>query len=233
MIEKIEASKRFFADHGWLKTHLLFSFADYQDPKNTNFGSLRVFNDDIVAAGAGFPEHPHDNMEIVTIVLEGELTHKDSLGNIGTLKPGEVQRMTAGSGVIHSEYNNSEKPVHLYQIWIFPRSENLPPSYEQKDFSNNFLKNTLIPVASGENKGKVMIMQTDATVYITDLEVNKTITHSLNHNRGLFIYIQTGNLEINRLDFSTGDQARITNEPEISLIAKESTKCIIIDVPLI
>ena len=233
MIEKIEASQRFFADHGWLKTHLLFSFANYRDPENTHFGSLRVFNDDIVAAGAGFPEHPHDNMEIVTIVLEGELTHKDNLGNIGILKPGEVQRMSAGSGIIHAEYNNSENPVHLYQIWIFPRSENLPPSYEQKDFSINFSKNTLIPVASGKHQEGAMIMQTDATVYIADLEANTTTSHSLNHNRGLFIYIQNGNLEINGIGFSINDQARIINESEIILKAKENTKCILIDVPLV
>ena len=232
MITKIEASKRFLADHGWLKTHLLFSFADYQDPNNVQFGNLRVFNDDVIAPGAGFPEHPHENMEIVTIVLEGKLTHKDSIGNIGTINPGEVQHMTAGSGIIHAEYNNSNHPVHLYQIWLFPREKNLTPTYGQKNFSNNFIKNKLLPIASGSEQEGAMKMQTEATIYVTELETNNTISYVIPEKRGIFMYIQSGNVLINNLDFISNDQARIVNEKEITITAQENSKFIMIEVLL-
>lgn len=129
MIKIIPKGKRHFSDFGWLKTYWLFSFSDYFDPDNTRFGALRVFNDDIVAPGTGFPTHPHREMEIITIVLEGEITHKDSMGNKMVIRAGDVQRMSAGTGIIHSEFNLGDEPVHFYQIWIYPDEAELQPGY--------------------------------------------------------------------------------------------------------
>ncbi len=232
MIKRIPAAIRYHADHGWLKTHLLFSFANYQDEKNMHFGTLRVFNDDYIDAHNGFSEHEHDNMEIVTIVLEGELTHKDSLGNKGVIKAGEVQQMSAGSGITHAEMNESDAPVHLYQIWLFPNKLSLPTLYGQKDFSN-IEKNTLVAIASGEDKAGALPMQTMATIYKAELEAEATINYTLKENRGLFIYVSDGILKINDEVLNTGDQARIKDEKSVSIVTVGKAKLIIIDVPLI
>ena len=134
MIEIIKADRRHFSDFGWLKTYWLFSFSGYFDPQNIQFGALRVFNDDVVDPGTGFPTHPHEEMEIVTIVLEGEMTHADSMGNKAKIEAGDVQRMSAGAGLAHSEFNLAEKPVHFYQIWMFPDKAGLTPSYDQRHY---------------------------------------------------------------------------------------------------
>lgn len=232
MIQRIPAEARHLADHGWLKTNLLFSFAGYYDPANMHFGSLRVFNDDHIAAHNGFSEHEHDNMEIVTIVLEGELTHKDSMGNIEKIKAGEVQHMSAGSGITHAEMNESDEPVHLYQLWIFPTALSLPTRYGQKDFSGK-PKNALVPVASGEGKEGALPMQTDATVYLAGLDSGKTIDFSLAANRGAFIYVSSGQVSVNGIKISALDQARIKEEPNLRIEASEDSSFVLIDVPLV
>jgi quercetin 2,3-dioxygenase len=135
MIERIAAAHRHFRDFGWLKTHWLFSFDDYNDPENINFSSLRVFNDDIIAPHSGFPLHGHKEMEIITVMLSGELTHEDSLGNRATIRAGDIQRMTAGRGIRHSEFNHGDIPVHLYQLWIEPRERGLRPSFQEFNFA--------------------------------------------------------------------------------------------------
>jgi redox-sensitive bicupin YhaK (pirin superfamily) len=231
MISKIPSSNRHYIDHGWLKTYHLFSFADYFDPRNMNFGTLRVFNDDSIDGQTGFGEHHHENMEIVTIVLIGELTHKDSMGNIGTIKAGEVQYMSAGTGVTHAEMNAGDEPVHLYQIWILPDEEGLPPLYSQRDF-REASKNVLVPVASGQSKEGSLPMRTDSTIYTSKLEAGQTIRYSLPSGRGAFIYITQGNLKIYNTEFETGDQARIRGAEELTITALKDTQFILIDVSM-
>ncbi len=232
MIEKIEAKKRHFASHGWLKAFHLFSFADYYDTANMNFGTLRVFNDDAIAAHSGFDDHSHQDMEIVTIVLKGEITHKDSMGNHGVIKAGEIQRMSAGMGGIHSEKNAGDTGVELYQIWITPNTKGLDPSYDQKDFSKSMKKNALTPVVSGMPMDNALTMNTNATIFMGECESNTKLIHALDVSRGAFIYITEGTLEINGIEFSDHDQARIQDEDDINIAAKEKASFILIDVPI-
>lgn len=229
MILKIPAHKRHHADHDWLKTYHLFSFNNYFDPANLNFGLLRVFNDDYIAGESGFGMHSHQNMEIVTIVLEGELSHQDSLGNSGTIRSGEVQHMSAGTGVTHAEVNKSKDKVHLYQIWILPKSENIPPSYAQKDFSQASNLNSLLPVASGEGNKGALAIHADATIYTSRLEADKTIEIENKPGQGVFVYLTSGKLKILDQDLETGDQARIQNETNIKISASELTEFILIE----
>src|SRR5210317_1297551 len=162
MIEIIKADERHFSDFGWLKTYWLFSFSNYFDPHNIQFGALRVFNDDVVEPGTGFPTHPHEEMEIITIVLDGEMTHEDSMGNKAVIRAGDVQRMSAGTGLTHSEFNLAEQPVHFYQVWLLPDKKNLEPSYDQKSFTFNEWQNTLLPIASGQGVENTVSFHTNA-----------------------------------------------------------------------
>lgn len=165
MIDIIKADQRHFSDFGWLQTYWLFSFSDYYDPHNIQFGALRVFNDDVVAPETGFPTHPHEEMEIVTLVLEGEMTHQDSMGNKTVIKAGDVQRMSAGTGLTHSEFNLTDKPVHFHQIWIYPDTKGLAPSYDQESFDAEAWANRLLAVASGQGIDGAVTFHTDATIY--------------------------------------------------------------------
>ena len=235
MIKKIPASERYIANHDWLKTYHLFSFADYYDPANMNFGELRVFNDDTIAGQSGFGAHSHANMEIVTIVFEGVLTHQDSMGNNGTIKPGEVQYMSAGTGVTHAELNQGDETVKLYQIWMMPRTQGLTPQYNQKSFGNT-TKNTFTPLTSGFadvlKTSDAIEIQSDTTIYSIELEPNTNVEHVLPKNHGLFIYVASGSIQIGETEFSVGDQARITGEESIKILSTkngENTKFIAIE----
>ncbi|MEM2138262.1 MAG: pirin family protein [Candidatus Anstonellaceae archaeon] len=229
MIDIIPASERHFADHGWLKTHYLFSFADYYDPANIEFGALRVFNDDIVAPGAGFPPHPHAEMEIVTIILEGEITHEDSMGTRETIGEGEVQAMTAGAGVVHSEFNLGEKSLHLYQIWIRPRKAKLPNAYGQKKFKPNQWKNKLAALASGKGAPGALKINADATIYRCELEEGNKLSYNTNGRR-TFVYLADGELSINGKTTKKNEQARIEGEGKLELAAKKTASFVLIDV---
>ena len=231
MIQKIPAAKRYKADHGWLSSFHLFSFAEYYDPENTNFGVLRVFNDDQIDDESGFGAHGHRNMEIVTLMLTGELTHQDNMGNSATMKGGEVQYMSAGTGVIHSEMNNSKERTHLYQIWIVSKERELEPMYDQKDFSH-MESNVLVPVASGKDKEGAIPIRADATIYRANLHKDHTIAVPVEQGRGVFIYVTKGKIEINGDSFKEGDQARITNENRLSIIAIGDSQFVLIDVIL-
>src|SRR6266705_4912300 len=178
------SQERGHANHGWLDTHYTFSFSDYYDPEHVHFRTLRVINDDRVAGGGGFPMHPHRDMEIVTYVLQGALEHRDSMGNGSVIRPGDVQRMTAGTGVAHSEFNSSKtEPVHLLQIWILPGTRNLPPSYEQKFFSDEERRGRLRLIASRDGgEGSVKINQ-DARVYAGILGLNQQTEYPLDKDR--------------------------------------------------
>ncbi len=227
----IPANQRHYADHGWLKTYWLFSFADYYDPDNTQFGPLRVFNDDIVEANTGFPTHPHREMEIVTIVLSGEVTHEDSMGNKNVIKAGDVQRMSAGTGITHSEYNRTENPVHFYQIWIFPDKKGLDPSYQQKSFSEKDWHNRIYPVASGQGIAHAVDFHTDATICRCALDADKKVKYVPAGNRCFFMYMTKGVITINGEELAKEEQARIETREELEIEATLSAEFILIDLP--
>ncbi|HJQ27355.1 MAG TPA: pirin family protein [Blastocatellia bacterium] len=232
MIQTIKADERHFSDFGWLKTYWLFSFDTYYDPANVQFGALRVFNDDVVAAQSGFPTHGHREMEIVTIVLRGEVTHKDSMGNHTTIGAGEVQRMSAGTGITHSEYNLKDEPVHFYQIWILPGERRLQPSYDQKRFGTEARRNRLLAVASGQTADGAVTMHTDATIYMADFDAGQASDYELAEGRGAFIYVTEGRLQVNGTQLAAKEQARITGERRLQLSADDQASFIFIDVPL-
>lgn len=227
----IKANERHFSDRGWLKTYWLFSFSDYYDPDNIQFGALRVFNDDVVEPGTGFPTHPHREMEIITIVLAGEMTHRDSMGNVAVIKPGDVQRMSAGIGLTHSEFNLAHKPVHFYQIWIFPDRAGLEPSYDQKSYDPARWRNRLLPVASGQCKEGAVTFHTDATIYRCALDKGGEVSHPDTKGRRLFLYLTGGEAGVNGETLRTSDQARADVEEPLVIRAREASEMILIDVP--
>ncbi|MFZ5569184.1 MAG: pirin family protein [Thermodesulfobacteriota bacterium] len=231
MIEIIRADRRHFTDFGWLQTYWLFSFADYFDPHNIQFGALRVFNDDVVQPGAGFPTHPHEEMEIVTIVLDGEMTHQDSMGNKTVIKAGDVQRMSAGTGLTHSEFNLADKPVHFYQIWIFPDKRGLKPTYDQKQYVADEWRNRLLPVASGRNIPGTVTFHTDATIYRCALDEGKGVVQEATAGRRLFVYLTAGRVSANGELLKSKDQARIDIDTPLVLKAEQPAELILIDVP--
>jgi redox-sensitive bicupin YhaK (pirin superfamily) len=225
MITIRPANERGHFDHGWLNTYHTFSFADYYDPKHMHFRSLRVINDDRVAPGRGFGTHPHKDMEIVTYVLEGELAHKDSMGTGSTIVPGEVQRMSAGTGILHSEFNHSKSDdVHLLQIWILPEKRGTEPSYEQKFFADEEKLNGFRVVASGDaREGSVKINQ-DASIHAALLEEGKSATYTLDRGRYGWIQVARGSVILNGNTLNAGDGAGISDEPEITLTGKTPGK---------
>jgi len=231
MIHIIPADKRHYSDFGWLKTHWLFSFSNFYDPSNIQFGALRVFNDDVVEPKTGFPTHPHEEMEIVTLVLSGDITHKDSMGNKAVIKAGDVQRMSAGTGLTHSEFNLAREPVHFYQIWIYPDLAGLKPSYDQKSFSPDSWKNRLLPVASGQGLHGAVTFHTYATIYRSELETRQKIEFKVTESRRIFIYLTSGSLGVNDMRLEATDQARIDLETDIELRADGDSSFILIDVP--
>lgn len=226
---KIRPSKeRGFADHGWLKSYHTFSFADYYDPAHMEFKTLRVINEDFVAPKMGFGMHPHKDMEIVTIVLEGELAHKDSMGNASVIKPGEVQRMSAGTGVTHSEFNNSpEKPVHLYQIWIQPAKKGLAPSYEQKSFRP--ARNDLSLVASQNGESGSVVIHQDAKIFLGELEKGKEISYKLGKGRGVWVQVKAGELALNAATLKEGDGGAVPGGPLLRIQAQKNSSFILFD----
>ena len=231
MIKIIRAKERHFSDFEWLQTFWLFSFSDYYDPENIQHGALRVFNDDVVQPGTGFPTHPHEEMEIVTIVLSGEITHKDSMGNKAVIRAGDVQRMSAGTGLTHSEFNLSDKPVHFFQIWIFPDIHWLKPSYDQKTYSPENWKNRLFPLASGQNIPNTVTFHTDATIYRAEPDKGRKMMFQTKDSRRIFVYLTGGRMKINDTSLRTNDQARIDLETKLDFEALENASFVLIDVP--
>jgi len=234
MIAHLPAADRHHAaPTAWLSSYFLFSFADYYDRHNMHFGPLRVFNDDTVAPQNGFPQHPHSEMEIVTLVLEGEVSHEDTMGNRTAITAGEVQRMTAGTGVAHSEMNRQDKPLHLYQLWFMPSQKGLAPSYEQKDLG--FLKgksNELVPLVTGQRVLEdVVYMNSNSTVYWSNLDCGKTLTFKTFPIRLTFIYVKQGSLTVNGTELGANDQARIDAENVLEIEATKDAQFILIDLP--
>ena len=234
MTKLINAADRHSTSAGWLNSYFLFSFADYYDPQNMHFGPLRVFNDDTIAAKSGFPQHPHSDMEIITIVLAGEIAHEDSLGNKTTISAGEVQRMTAGTGIVHSERNNTEEEVHMYQLWFIPNKQSLQPSYEQQRVDFLDTKNELIPLVSGQKVLEdVVFMNSNSTVYYGNLKADKEINFQTFDIRKTFIYITEGELLVNGVQAEKNDQLRIDNIKLIEIKAAQDARFILIDVPAV
>ena len=234
MLALISAAERHHAAPvAWLSSYFLFSFADYHDRNNMHFGPLRVFNDDTVAPQNGFPQHPHSEMEIVTLVLEGEVSHEDTMGNRTAITAGEVQRMTAGTGVAHSEMNRQDKPLHLYQLWFMPSQKGLAPSYEQKDLS--FLKskkNELVPLVTGQRVLEdVMYMNSNSTIYWSNLDSEKTLAFKTFPLRLTFIYVKQGNIRVNGTVLNSNDQARLDAEEVLDIEAITDAQFILIDLP--
>jgi quercetin 2,3-dioxygenase len=225
MIQTIRSKDRYHAESDWLSTNWHFSFDHYHDPSNMNFGPLRVFNDDTVAPAGGFPLHAHREMEIVTYVIAGALEHKDNMGNTGVIRPGEIQRMSAGTGIRHSEYNPSEKdPVHLIQLWIMPAVQNLRPSWEQKSFSLSDRQGKLLPIAvpagkNGNTTSTAVQIHQDATIYTSLLAPDQSATHKLGAGRRAYIFVINGNLQLNGEALAAGDQSRVSSERDLHLSA--------------
>lgn len=232
MLEVRRSQERGYADHGWLKSYHTFSFADYFDPKHVEFGALRVINEDRVAPGQGFGTHGHRDMEIISYVLEGELAHKDSMGTGSTIKPGDVQRMSAGRGVTHSEFNGSrESQVHFLQIWIQPNERGIEPSYEEKNFSTQEKRGRLRLIASpGGADGSVHIHQ-DARVYAGLFDGTEQAQSVIAADRQVYVHVARGSLDVNGMTLSAGDGLKLVDTPVLSLSKAVAAEVLVFDLP--
>jgi redox-sensitive bicupin YhaK (pirin superfamily) len=217
-LEIRKAGERGHASHGWLNTYHTFSFADYYDRAHMGFRSLRVINDDTVNGGAGFPAHGHRDMEILTYVLEGALEHRDSMGNGSVIRPGNVQRMSAGTGVTHSEFNHSRtEPVHLLQIWIIPERRGLTPGYEEAEFPEAERRGVLRRVAARDGEGGAVTVHQDVAVYATLLGEGERVAHNLAAERGAWIHVARGRARVNGAALEAGDGASLAGPAELTL----------------
>jgi quercetin 2,3-dioxygenase len=224
--------ERGFADHGWLKSFHTFSFADYFDPQHVEFGPLRVINEDRVQAGAGFGTHAHRDMEIVSYVLEGELAHKDSLGNGSIIRPGDVQRMSAGTGVRHSEFNpNPEQPVHFLQIWIQPAKRNIEPSYEEKRFSPQEKRGRLRLIVSPDRAEGSLLIHQDAKLYAGLFTDDERADFETAPGRRIYLHVARGALSANGTALAAGDALRITNGAALRLGEAREAEVLVFDLP--
>jgi quercetin 2,3-dioxygenase len=232
MLEIRKSKDRGHRDHGWLNTSHTFSFADYYDPDNMGFSVLRVINDDIVHAKRGFGMHGHNDMEIITYVLQGELQHQDSLGNGSVIRPGDVQRMSAGTGIRHSEFNPSEtESVHLLQIWLLPAKNGVTPSYEQKAFSEDEKRGKLRLIASPNGaEGSVTIGQ-DVSLYSALLDGAERASHSLAQGRKAYVQVASGNITVNGLALTEGDGLRVAEIAELVFEAGQQAEFLLFDLP--
>ena len=230
MIAVRPSTDRGHLNHGWLDTYHTFSFADYYDPAHMSFRALRVMNEDRVAPGSGFGMHGHRDMEIVTYVLSGALEHKDSLGHGEVLRPGELQRMTAGRGIRHSEFNPSAtEPVHLYQIWLLPRETGLAPSYEQKAFPVGERHNKLRLVASPAGESGALTIQQDARLFLATLDRGASVAHELESGRHAWLQVLRGAVTLNDTPLATSDGAAISSEDQLAIAATEEAEVLLFD----
>ena len=232
MLTVRKAEERGHANHGWLNSYHTFSFADYYDPREMGYGPLRVINDDTVQAGQGFGTHGHRDMEIITYVLEGALEHKDSMGNGSIIRPGDVQRMSAGTGVQHSEFNPSrEEPVHFMQIWIEPNVKGVPPSYEEKRFGPAEKKGQLRLIAAPDGREGSVTIHQDAYVYASMLDGRDAATHQLAPGRRAYVHVARGRISVNGRALNAGDGLKIADEREVGLTGGDSAEVLLFDLP--
>ncbi|MEW6211101.1 MAG: pirin family protein [Acidobacteriota bacterium] len=232
MINIIRNNERYHFQSDWLSTYWHFSFDHYYDPANAGFGPLRVFNDDVIRPDSGFGMHGHREMEIITYVIAGELEHRDSTRAHGRISAGEVQRMSAGTGIRHSELNPSkETPVHLLQVWIEPSVSGLAPSYEQKRFTSDERAGRLLAIASGRGEEGAVRIHQDASIYVAALREGDSITHRLDQGRRAYLFIIDGELQLNGKGLERGDQARIEGVSELEIASHSAAEIYLIDLP--
>lgn len=239
MTRIIRSNERHHQDMGWLQANWHFSFADYHDPQNTNFGPLRVFNDDVVQPSQGFGMHPHKDMEIITYVIDGQIEHQDHLGNKGVVHPGEVQVMSAGKGIIHGERNpSSTTPVRLLQLWVIPRTRGGKPRWEQKQFTADERQGRLLPVVSDVNdangNGTLKINQ-DATIYVSSLKEGQSVEHENKEGRLTYLFVIKGEVtaEDGAVTLAQGDQLRVEDVLDLKVVAKDDVELILLDLPVL
>jgi redox-sensitive bicupin YhaK (pirin superfamily) len=231
-----KANTRGHANHGWLDSWHTFSFAGYHDPERVHFGALRVLNDDTVAPGMGFGKHPHDNMEIISIPLEGDLEHGDNMGTTAVIKQGDVQVMSAGTGIIHSEKNkNSDKQVKFLQIWVFPNKKNVQPRYDQKSIGTEEKQNKLATIVSpvGSNEGGVQVHQ-DAWFHLSKLDAGKEITYAIKKKgNGVYAFVLEGNLKVGETELNQRDGLGISDSDSFTIHAHTPSEILLMEVPMI
>jgi hypothetical protein len=230
MLTLRKSQDRGWADHGWLKSHHSFSFADYQDPAHMGFGNLRVINEDRIAPGTGFGTHGHRDMEIVSYVLDGALGHKDSIGNGATIVPGEVQRMSAGRGIAHSEFNHAvDKTTHFLQIWILPEQNGIAPGYEQKAFADSDKRGRLRLVASRDGRDGSVTIHADAAMYAGLIDGAERAELALDPQRLAYVHLVRGQLRVNGQDLQAGDAAQLSREPSLVIDRGRDAEVIVFD----
>jgi redox-sensitive bicupin YhaK (pirin superfamily) len=231
MITLRPADERGHANHGWLDSWHSFSFADYYDPAHMGYSALRVINDDRIAKGGGFAPHPHRDMEIVTYILHGALAHKDSMGTGSVIRPGDVQRMSAGTGVVHSEYNAADGETRLLQIWIMPKTRGGAPGYEQQHYAEAYLKDRLRLVASPDAREGSVRIQQDALIYATRLGKGAAVNHPLAPGRHVYLQVAQGELLLNGKPLKEGDGAMVEGETALTLQGVGDAEALLFDLP--
>lgn len=230
MIRIRPSGERGHFDHGWLDTHHTFSFGDYRDPEHMGFRALRVINEDVVQGGGGFGMHPHRDMEILTWILDGDLEHRDSAGGGGTIRAGELQRMSAGSGILHSEFNASPTaPVHLLQIWVLPEAKGLEPRYGQTSFPAEGRRDRLQLLASREGRAGSLDIHQDADLWVAELAPGAAVTHPLAPGRHAWVQVARGRLTLNGVPLGAGDGAALEDEPHLRLEAQDEAQVLLFD----
>ncbi|MFO7578099.1 MAG: pirin family protein [Pelovirga sp.] len=230
MIRVRKAQERGHADHGWLGSYHTFSFADYYDPQQLGFGALRVINEDRVQPRRGFPTHPHRDMEILTYVLAGALEHRDSMGNGSVIRPGEVQRMSAGTGITHSEFNHSsEEPVHFLQIWILPEKNGAAPGYEQTCFPAAEKRGRLRLIAARDGRDGAVTIHQDVNLYASLLEAGEQVTHALAHGRRAWLQVARGRVSVNGILLEQGDAAAVSATGQLIVRGEEPAEVLLFD----
>ena len=230
MIQIRKSQDRGYFDHGWLQTHHTFSFGEYRDRRQMGFRALRVMNEDTIAPGQGFGTHPHRDMEIVTYVLEGALEHKDSMGNGEVLRPGEFQRMSAGTGITHSEFNPSPiEPMHLYQIWLLPDRKGIEPSYQQKRFDDDRMVDQWRLVAAPDARDGSLLIHQDARIFLSRLSAGRQIEHELPPGRHAWLQVLRGSATLNDMPLETSDGAAISDVPLLRIAAEVDAELMLFD----
>lgn len=230
MIKIRRSKERGYADHGWLQSYHSFSFADYVNPEFMGWGNLRVINEDRIAPGTGFGSHGHRDMEIISYVLSGELAHKDSMGNVKTIPPGDVQRMSAGTGVVHSEFNHAQGQVtHFLQIWIRPKFTGIRPGYEQKTIPSLQKQGTLRLVASPDGAQDSVSINADARMYAGLFDADQCSTHELDPDRKIYVHVVKGQIEVNGHSLGGGDAVLMANEAKLTLAKGKGAEVLVFD----
>jgi quercetin 2,3-dioxygenase len=232
MLKKLPKENMGTSNLGWLESRFHFSFADYRNPNNMNFGVLRVLNDDIIHANSGFETHPHSNMEIISYVVDGQITHKDSMGNAETLKRGEVQYLSAGDGIYHSEHNlHKTKDLRLLQIWIVPPKAGLPRLYGSQKFEEIHRKNKLLNIVSGQNGSADIKIYQDINIYVSQLDSDKILDFNIKEDKQIYFVQIEGTSNINGIILNNGDAMEIVDEKQINIIALENSHFLFIELP--